>query len=70
MVCDLGRQRIARIDKSEQRLKRMIAIIAPLADVERKVDLGVGGFGEDQELHPRSLVIKKLHQFKNLSLMA
>ena len=38
-------QHIAIIDKGEQRLQLVIAILAPLADMQREVDLGIGGFG-------------------------
>jgi hypothetical protein len=50
-IVSLGRrcdQSVSRIDKGEQRLKFVIAVLAPPADVQREVDLGVGCFGEGQ----------------------
>ena len=44
----LSRQHIARIDKGEQGLKLVIPVLPPPADMQREVDLGVGGFGEGQ----------------------
>ena len=41
-----GAQRIPAIDKGEQAFKIMIAILAPPPDVQREVDLGIGGFGQ------------------------
>jgi hypothetical protein len=37
-----GAQHIARIDEGEQRLKLVIPIRPPSADMQREVDLGVG----------------------------
>ena len=45
-----GRQPIARIDKREQRLELVIPVLPPPPDVQRKVDLGPGGFGELHDL--------------------
>ena len=40
----LRRQHIARIDEGEQGLKLVIPVLPPPADMQREVDLGVGGF--------------------------
>ncbi len=41
-------QLVPGIDKGEQRLQFVIAILAPPADMQREVDLGVGGLGQVQ----------------------
>ena len=37
-------QNVARFDEREQRFELVIAILAPLADMQREIDLGVSGF--------------------------
>jgi hypothetical protein len=44
----LRRQHIARIDEGEQGLKLVIPVLPPPADMQREVDLGIGGFGDRQ----------------------
>ena len=39
---------IACINEGEERLELMIAILPPPADMQREVDLGVGGFSDGQ----------------------
>ena len=42
-----SRQPIAVINKGEQRFDLVIAILTPLSDMQREIDLGVGGLDYD-----------------------
>ena len=47
------RQHITRIDEGEQRLKLVIAILPPPANMQRQVDLGICGFDMGHATTPR-----------------
>ena len=50
LIRRLRAEHITRINKGEERLKLVIPILPPPANMQREVDLGVGGFGERHDL--------------------